>query len=139
MAKIKSKGTVLQLSIASTYTTIAAVRSITSPAAEVGTYDATALDSGVGREHKVTGYVEGGSCMATIWLDPVAVTHQAVSDLVTAPVDGSAWKIIWADAAPTTWSFSGPVKKFGPFKADLNEGVSGDIEVKLDGYVSYPT
>lgn len=138
MAKIKSKATQLQLSIAASFTTIAQVRRITGPDAEVGTYDATDLLSSVGREKKTTGHVNSGMVTFSLWLDPAAATLQAMTDLITTPTDGSSWKIIFPDSATTTWAFTGPVKKVTP-AVELDTGLTADCQIEVDGLVTYPT
>lgn len=135
--KIASKGTALQLSIASVFTTIVQVMEITGPGAKPETFDATALDSGVGREKKPTGYADGGTVTFSLFFDPVAATHQALTDLITAPVV-SSWKVIWSDAASTEWPFSGTLSGFEP-NAALEDGLKADGEITLDGIPTYPT
>ena len=137
MTKIASKGTELQLSIASTFTTIAQVMEISGPSAEVQTFDATALDSGVGREKKPTGFVDGGAVDFSMFFDPVATTLQALTDLILAPAVAS-WKTIWSDAASTEWPFSGILKSCTP-KASLDDGLKADCQIELDGLCTYPT
>lgn len=137
MAKIASKGTALQLSIATVFTTIAGVTEISGPDAEVQTFDATALDGGAGREHEPTGYVEGGTVSWSMFFDPVAATLQALTDLITTPAVAS-WKLKWSDSATTEWPFSGILTKCTP-SASLDDGLKADGELKLDGIVSYPT
>lgn len=137
MAKVISKGTQLQLDIATVFTTIAQVLGLDGPGAEVETYDATALDSGVGKEKKPTGYVEGGEVSGDLLFDPVLVTHQALTDLLTTPAV-KAWKEIFADAAPTTWPFNGILKTFSP-TVDMADGLKASFSIELDGIVNYPT
>ena len=137
MTQIKSKGTVLQLDIASTYTTIAQVTNVTAPDAEVETFDATHLGSGTGREKEPTGFVEGGTVSLSLFFDPVETTHQALTDLITTPAV-SDWKIIWSDSGSTEWDFSGVLKSFTP-TAELADGLKADVSIELDGIVSYPT
>ena len=137
MAKISSKGTAIQLEIATVYTTIAGVTEISGPSAEVGTMDVTDLASGVGREKDVTGHTDGGVVTYAGFFDPVAATLQAMTDLLAAPavVD---WKIIWPDAANTEWPFEGILTKCEP-SAALDEPLRFSAETMLDGLVSYPT
>lgn len=138
MAKIQSKGTLLKLSIATVYTSIASLVELDPPEAEVETYQATDFSSGVGHIHLTTGYVEGGTCSGTVWFDPVAATHQAITDLITTPTDGSQWKIVWADGASTELVFAGVTKKFKPM-AKMNEGLKASFSVQLSGIATYPT
>lgn len=138
MAKIKSKGAQLQLSISASLTTIAQVRRFTGPDAEVQTYDATALDSAVGREKKVTGFVNSGMVTWSLWFDPTAATHQALTDLITTPTDASGWKIIFPDGSSTAWTFNGVLKKVTPV-VELDQGLVCDCQMEVDGIVTYPT
>lgn len=137
MVKIASKGTKLQLSIASTFTDIVQMVELTGPGPEVKTFNSTALDSGTGEENEVTGFVSGGNVSFAVLFDPVAATHQALTDLITTPAVAS-WKEIWSDAANTEWPFNGILTKFEP-KAALEDGLRADCEILLDGMVTYPT
>jgi len=134
--KSPSKGTVLQLSIASVYTAIAQAMEINAPDAEVQDFDATCLDSGVGMEHKPTGYTEGGKCSASGMFDPQHASHKACTAFLAAPAI-ALWKIVWSDGATTAWPFSGLLKKFTP-KASVADGLKYDLEIQLDGLVTYP-
>lgn len=137
MAKITSKGTLLKKSISASYTTIAAIRRLTAPDAEVEVYDATALDSSTGREKKITGFVDGGKCSGELFFDPVATTHQELTDQINTPADGQLYKIFWSDAAVTEWPWTGCLTKFTP-RAAVGEGLMADFEITVDGKVTYP-
>lgn len=137
MPKISSKGTLIKLSISASFTTIVACENVTAPDAEVGVIDVTALEDGVGRDKILTGYVEGGRCAFSGFFDPVAATHQAITDLITAPAS-SSWRIDWSDAAVTQWPFTAFVKKFTP-RAAVGEALRFDSELECDGMVTYPT
>lgn len=136
--KIASKGTKLQLSIATVFTTIAAAMSIKGPGAKPEVMDTTALDSAAGREKKPNGYSDGGVVTATLFLDPQDTTHKTLSEKCgLPPAVPDSWKIIWSDAAPTTWPFSGTLTGFDP-GADVGNPLKADIEITLDGTVTYP-
>lgn len=137
MAKIASKGTALQLSIASVYTTITQVEGLQGPGMKPQTFDATALDSGVGMEFKPTGYTDGGELTGNLFFDPVAATHQALTDLVTTPAVAS-WKTLWSDGATTAWPFTGVLNNFDP-SASKNDGLKAAFGIKLDGIPTLPT
>lgn len=138
MTKWASKGTAVQLSIASVYTTIAQLDSIDGPNAEVQNYDGTALDSGVGMEFYPTGYTNGGTLNFGGFFDPVGVTLQALTDLASAPVV-SLWKLIFSDTSATTWAFSGILQNVPKPVAAIGDGLRFDASVKLSGLVAYPT
>ena len=68
MAKVPSKGTVLQQEISSVFTAVAQLTEISQGGIKSETYDATTLDtSGAGKEYSQTGYSEGG----TVDISPV--------------------------------------------------------------------
>lgn len=138
MAKIVGKGTALQLSIASTFTTIAQLTSITLPEAESETVECDTLDNAnAGIPYAQTGRTEGGSCSFEGYIDPVAATFQAVTDLLTTPADAS-WKIIFSDAATTEWTFTGAGVSIGG-SVDTGSLSTFSGSIKLDGIVAYPT
>lgn len=137
MAKIAAKGTALQLSISSVYTTIACVKRLSGPDVEVQEGEVNALDSGVGMEYAPTGHVNGGTVRGTLYMDPVAATFQALTDLITAPAV-ALWKILWSDGATTAWPFSGIFKGAVP-SAEFNGFLMADFSIRLSGMVTYPT
>lgn len=135
--KIASKGTNLQLSISSVYTTIASVSDLDGPSAEPGIFNPTTLDGGVGIPTKLTGYVAGGTMSFNGYFDPVETTHQALTDLLTTPAV-SNWKIVWSDAATTAWTFAGVLTQFSP-SATVDDGLKFAASIQVDGIPTYPT
>lgn len=132
---VASKGTALKLSISAVFTTIAALIDLNGPDAEVQVFDSTGLDSGTGMQFDPTGYVNGGRVSGNLHFTPTAATHQALTDLITAPAV-SSWKEIFPDT--TEWPFSGILLRFTP-RAAVNDGLKAAIEIKLDDICTYPT
>ena len=137
MVQIASKGTTLELDIATVFTEIAQVIGLDGPDPEVQIFDSTFLNGAVGREKEPTGFVEGGAVSGSLFFDPIAATLQAMTNLILVPAV-SDWKHIWSDAANTPWPYSGILKKCKP-AAGLDDGLKADIEIMLDGIVAYPT
>lgn len=135
--KIASKGTALQLSISSVYTTIASITDLDGPSAEPQTFNPTTLDGGAGIPVKLTGYVLGGTVTCNGYFDPVETTHQALTDLLTTPAS-SNWKTIWSDAALTQWPYAGVLTGFTP-SATTDDGLKFAITITVDGIPTYPT
>jgi len=133
MAKIQCKGTVLQQEIASGYTAVAQIISLDLPDMEAETYESDTLDnSDPGIPYSSTGRTEGGSLSGELFYDPALDGHQALLTLLGAPPSTSEnWKLVFADAAPTTWSFAGAGFGFGGTVA-LNDGLKGSFSIKLD-------
>lgn len=137
MAKVKCKGTVLQQELASVYTAVAQVISLEQTGAESETFDATALDSGVGKEYLQTGYSEGGSVNFEIFYDPALAGHQALTDLITTPAE-QEWKIIFADDATTEQAFTGAGISFDQ-TVDMADGLKASGSIKLTGLPTFST
>ena len=105
MAKVASKGTVLQQEISSTFTAVAQLTELSYSGGESETFDTTCLDSGVGKTLGQTGYSEAGEVSLGGFYDPALAGHQAISDLVSTPADNN-WKIIFADSGTTAMTFT---------------------------------
>jgi len=135
--KISSKGLALQLSIATVFTSIAALDTINAPAPKVQTVDTTCLDTPIGMEHKPTGWVDGGACSGSGFLDPVEATLKALTALITTPAVAS-WKVKWPDAANTVWPFNGVLDELAP-AGKVGDFVRFNFNITLDGIVTYPT
>lgn len=132
-----SKGTKLQLEIATVFTDIIQVVSIDGPGPDVETFDARHLGSGTGVPMLPNGYVAGGSVSAEMFLDPAAATTLALTALLTTPAVVN-WKEIFSDTAATEWPFAGILKSFNP-SAKPEDGLKATMEIMLSGIVTYPT
>lgn len=140
MAKVKGKGTVLNMDIDGTPTPVAQVISIDLPDMESETYESDTLDNALaGVPYDPTGRTEGGSAGFELFFDPALAGHAAMLDLLNAPCDyiDVDWSITFADAATTEWPFVGAGFSFGGSVA-LNEGVKATCSVKLDGLPTFP-
>lgn len=135
MAKYTSKGTQFYTSVSNVATLVGQVDTVTAPDAEVEDVDITALDSAVGKEHGVTGYTEPGQASGSLFFDPALSAHTAMTHLMTAPSLQTGFKITWSDAAPTSWTWSGILKKFTP-KAAVGQFLKADFAVQGSGLVT---
>ncbi len=131
-----AKGFVLQLSIASTFTTVGGVSKIDFPDADVQFYDGSALDTGVGLEDgEPTGHVAPGQCSGEVFIDPEDPTHEALFGLLVAPAKRD-WQIINASLADFECAFNGTLKKLQPTAA-VGDGLKANFEIKLSGLPTY--
>ena len=141
---IRSKGTLLQLTVATVMTTIAQCLSIDLPEGEAETFEADYLDNAeAGIPYRPTGRSEGGEVGAELWIDPVLASFQALTDLITNPVPTlpavvTPAQIVFADEDATEWPFDVAGVAVGGTVA-LKEGVKGKVKMKLSGIVDYPT
>jgi hypothetical protein len=132
----------LQQVVAGTvYSTVAQVIGLDLPDMEAETFEADTLDNANAEiPHKGTGRSEGGSVGFELFLDPALAGHQALLTLITTPpAIGSeeSWKIVFADAGASEWSFSGAGISLGGTVA-LNDGLKASGSIKLDGLPTFP-
>lgn len=137
MTKYAGKGSILQLEIASVFTTITQLLSIDGPDMKPEVYESRTLDDGAGIGQKPTGYVNGGTVSVEGFFDPVGATHQALTDLVTAPAVVN-WKIKYSDGSATAWPFAGTLTNFKT-SIKMNDGIKFNGEITLDGIPTLPT
>ena len=140
MAVKKSKGSKLQITIGTTLTDVAQVTTFSFSGSEVGTFETSDLaQTSAGRTYGVNGFTEGGSVSGTCFFDPTDSSQQALTDLLTTPANDKAFNAIWeATSASSDWAFTGIVTNFDP-AANLNDALSADFGIKLDGLPTYQT
>ncbi len=101
MAKIKSKGTVFQVSVSSLLTAVAQLTDISFSGAEVETFDCTTLSTtDAGKEYSQTGYSEPGELSIGGFFDPSL--HGTITSNITTPAEVDC-AVVFADS--TTWTF----------------------------------
>ena len=137
MAVVKGKGTVLELSIAGPFVAIAQLKEVAGPSLEVRTVEGTDL-SETAASFCAT-IKDAGELTGKLNFDPVAVTHQALTDLWVTPTDGESWKLIFADAANTEWPFTAILTGFQPTGMTPEGILEADFTLKLTGDVVLPT
>lgn len=138
MAKVVSKGTVLQQELSMVFTAVAQVVSLSYSGAESETFECTTLDTvGAGKEYGATGYTEPGSVDFEIFYDPALAGHQALTDLLTTPAEQN-WKIIYADTGTTELPFTGAGISWGN-DIQMSDGLKASGSIKLSGLPTYPT
>jgi hypothetical protein len=137
MSKYSSKGTLLQRSIASVFTTVGSIMSLQGPSAEVQFFDGSALDSGVSLEDgELTGHTAPGEVSGELFWDPGDSTHQTLTDDLGAPAHAS-WKIV-TPAGSNVITFTGATKNFTP-QAAVKDGLKSSFAIKLRSLATYPT
>ncbi len=131
MAKVPSKGTVLQQEISMSFTAVAQLTDVSTSGMESETYDATTLDTtGSGKEYSQTGYSEGGSVDFSGFYDPALAGHAAMTTLITTPAEQN-WKIIYADSGTSEQAFTGAGISWD-VTAAMSDGLKFSASVKLD-------
>lgn len=135
MAKVKSKGIIVQHTISASLTAIAQLTSVELSGAESETFDSTTLDGGVYKTYDPTGYSEPGELSVEMFYDPALAGHQFITDMMDAPAD-NAMKIIFPDTTEQSFTVSG----YGvEDSAAMDDGLKRSVTYKIDGDPGWPT
>lgn len=112
MAKLKVKGSALQIASGTTYTAVAQVSGFSVSGIESETTETDTLDAAVGIPYTPTGRVEGGSVSFDLLYDPALSGHQTVTDLAVAAhllttglANDQNWKLVFANTSSTEMAF----------------------------------
>jgi hypothetical protein len=134
LAKINTKGAVIDQDISGTLTPVAQIISFSHSGAEAETFDATTIDtSGAGKEHQITGYSEGGTLDFELYYDSELAGHKALTSDITTPAE-RGYSITLAGGTEMTFTAAGI--SFG-FSGDMGDGIKGDVSLKLDQLLTY--
>jgi hypothetical protein len=133
MAFTPGKGTLLQLSISSVFTTISQRVQVTPPDMENPRQDTTNLDN-TWRTNRST-IPDGGTVGMIIQYDAAAVTHAA---LWTSFVAGTTedWKIVFTDTGAAEIPWSGHIEKFTFGEADVDNLILATLAITVSGAVT---
>lgn len=139
MAKNPGKGTQLKHGVGTgptVYTAITQRTSIKGPGTQVGKADVTDLDSIV-KEYRPT-LGDPGEMSFDIWYDPVAATHQLLTDYLSAPAVAK-WQLKFSDDAATAIPFDGFVSGFEPGGMDPEGYLMASVKIQVVGNIPYPS
>lgn len=133
MAVAKTQGALLQLSIASVYTTVAQRLRIKPNEPTRNKLETTDLDSTA--ETSVSGILREGEVELEVFLDTADATHAALWTLKGSGAVGD-WKIIYADTGATVDAFSGWISG-GPTTGEMTtDGLQkATIKMQITGVV----
>jgi len=134
--KIKALGTLLQVSISGTYTTIAQRASIEPAAVEIDMKETTELDSTF-VERRPT-LPDPGDLMVKVWLDPNDVGHKYLRDSnAAASSTAESFKLIFPSSPTSTATFAGYVQSYKPGGIDPKGYLEADIKIQLSGPITW--
>lgn len=131
MAKIKCKGTLLKLDIATVLTTVSQLISVKPPSKRSLSYDSTTLDtSGAGMEKELSGYAEADDFEAEIFWDPELAVHAAINDSIDTPAE-TTWQVLFVNSGASTLDFVCAGLELGP-AVDMADGLKASVKGELD-------
>ncbi len=149
MGKYTSKGTKIEVAIATVYTSVANLTDLTFPDGTVETWRSTCLETpGPSHTYEVTGYVDEGDWSASAFYDPSEVTHAEMASLRALTAEAGSdpprydrdWRIVLPTFGTTvlgSWSFASILTKWTP-KASVGEPLMVDMGGKINGNITYP-
>jgi len=132
MAFSKCKGTVLQIDIASTMTTIAQLIEVDAPSMQSTSFENLTLDqAGVGVARELTGYTDSDPFTAMIFWDPALAPHIKLSDDIATPAK-TTWQIVFPNTGASEIDWVSAGLKFKAVTA-ARDGMKAEIEGDIDG------
>jgi hypothetical protein len=140
MAKLRCKGTVLKVTVATVLTPIAQIVSFDfgdfkSETTEVDTLDNA--DAGIPKMN--TGRADGGKVSGELFFDPALASHTAFYGLVsTPPTTETACTVEFTNSPKTTMSYN--AVGFGlSGQVALKEGLKGKFEMEISKLPTFAT
>lgn len=145
MAKIKVKGTVLEIGSGTNYTAVAQVTNFSVSGGATETIEARTLDGTVGIEYEATGYTESGSVTFGLIHDLALAGHQALTDLLVSghlTTAGATQQVPWrlkaSDTSSTQVTFTG-VGIGVDLTGEAADVLRSNVTIKVSGNVGWPT
>ena len=129
MAINPGKGTLLAHGISSVYTTVGQRVSLEGPEMEVGKADTTHLDS-TNKTSRPT-IADPGEMSGKLWYDPQDTVHKLLFNLIGTPTNTEQFKLTFADASPTVWTFDAWLSKFKPTGMEVESNLEADFTLQL--------
>jgi hypothetical protein len=132
MAFSKCKGTILQIDIAATMTTIAQLIEVEAPGMASSSFENVTLDqAGVGVARELTGYTDSDPFTAMIFWDPALAPHIKLNDDISTPVK-TTWQVVFANSGATEIDWVTAGLKIKTTVAAL-DGMKAEVEGDIDG------
>lgn len=138
--KMKSKGTVLAVSIATVYTAIPLIQTISRSEEKTETYDSRTLDqTNPGLTFDQTGYASPPKFTAKLFYDAANSVHAALKALARTPVAATPFntnfKMTYTDAGPVAETWAVPGVGWSE-EVDGTKGVMATLTLEASGTVS---
>lgn len=139
MAKRPTKGTTLQLEIASVLATVAQVLELDVGAQEPVVIETPTLDQAdAGIPRDTTGYVNQSPITGSCYYDYDDPTHQFVAAQSQAPGTKVAGAVV-GPSASYSLGFTAAAIGFGPLTIRHNDMLKSSFNIPIDGLVTFPT
>ena len=134
MAVNPGKGTLLAHGVSSVYTTIGQRVSLDGPEMEVVKADTTHLDSA--NKTSRPAIADPGTMSGKLWYDPQDTIHKLLFGFVGTTSNSEQFKLTFADASPTIWTFNAWLSKWKATGIEVESNLEADFEIQL---ITIPT
>lgn len=135
MGYAQGSGTLLQLSIASVFTTIAQRVEIEPPERSRVDIETTDLDSTNGT-YIPCAVLQNGELRLKVWHDASQATHAALLASLAAGTSSESWKMIFSDTGAEVDAFSGFLKSYKKGTAKVADLIDATIVIKISGAIT---
>lgn len=134
---IRGFGTILQVSIASVFTNVWEILSITPPEYTMDPIDITHMESPDNMREFMGSLGESGELAFKVQYKPTDATHKFLLSLrgVKTPTN---FKIKWTDTAVSPWTFAGLLTAFGAEEITVDGKCTAQCKFKISGLVTTP-
>ena len=136
---VLAQGTLMKIGDgAGNYTTIAEVKNLAGPALSQAAVDVTNHDSANQFREYIAGLRDGGKVTFDVNWIPSNATQGFTTGLLKAGFGGAKgasaqqFRIVFPDAATTTWTFTGIVTKLAP-SSGVDKELVASIEIQVSG------
>jgi hypothetical protein len=140
MATLRSKGTVLKVTLASVLTPLSQVTSLDLSGSKAESVEVPTLDDLTAYKPKMnTGLSDGGKVAGELYFDPALAAHTNYKTLIdTPPTSPTACAITFANSPVTTCTFS--AVGFGlDVSISLKNPVTGKFSMDVSGGLTFAT
>ena len=119
------------------YTTIAECKNLSGPQLTAGAIDVTSHDSAAAFREYIGGLRDGGKITFDLNWIPNNATHGFVTGLLSRGFGGTKsqstqFRVVFPDAATTTWTFNGLVTKLAPVSG-VDKELLAQVEIQITG------
>lgn len=135
MAYSQGTGVLLQLSIASVFTTIAQRIEIDHPERTREKLNTSDLDT-TNATYIPAAILENGEVKFKLWHDAAQATHAALLASLAAGTASESWKIINSDTGAEVDAFSGFITSYKKGTAKMKELIDASITICITGAIT---
>lgn len=130
MSKYSAQGLLLQVEVASVFTTVAQCTNLDGPSDEVQFWDATCLESTDVEDGELADLTAPGEVSGTCFYDDANAVHAQMQTDIRNRGEHRNYQLVLPTTGTPAMAFEGSAKTFKP-KGSVKGGLEADFAVKL--------